>query len=64
MKKNNVEQVDTKKLKKNNVVKVGLYMLIYLHTLIFLQIASNSFIYLYIPPYTLKYPIFGKSDPT
>ena len=48
-----------KKLKPNNVEKVGLYILIYLHippyTSIYLHIPPNSFIYLHIPPYTLKY---------
>ena len=62
LKKNNVDKVDhqkveqktmskkwtPKKLKKNNVEKEGLYILIYLH------IPPYTFIYPHVPPYTSK----------
>ena len=48
-----------KKLKKDNVEKVCLSMLIYLHippyTFMYLYIPPNSFIDLHIPPHTSKY---------
>ena len=57
-----------KKLKKNNVEKVSLYMLIYLHippyTSIYLYILPNRFIYFHIPPYTWKSWILGKRRST
>ena len=56
-KKTNVEKVDPQRVEKNNVEKVGLYILIYLHilsyTFIYLHIPPNSFIY--TPSYTLPY---------